>query len=332
MVLKAAILGIPGARLEPPTTELLHSGRPAGVILFSRNIENPAQLAGLVAALRAVLPADSVILVDQEGGRVARLRPPHWRGHPPAGRIGELHAANPLAGLRAAWITGALIGDDCARAGFDVVCAPVLDRRFPGYHDVVGDRGYSDDPDAVAALGGAMAAGLLAAGVVPVIKHLPGHGRAKVDSHLALPTDEDGDDADLQPFIANARLPWAMTAHLLYPRYDPLHPATLSRNIIAEVIRGRIGFDGVLVSDDLAMQALSGAPELLAKAALEAGCDLAMYCAGDDAANARVLAACGNVTDKAMLRLAAARETVRHARLALNSVALAAERDALISC
>lgn len=328
--LKAAIIGIPGPVLEPPTRELLRRGNPAGVILFGRNVEGPVQLAALMADLRGVLSSGAVLLVDQEGGRVARLKPPHWRAHPAAGQIGMLHAHDPTAALRAAWLTGALIGDDCARAGFDVVCAPVLDRRLQGYHDVVGDRSYGDDPHVVARLGAAMAAGLLAACVVPVIKHLPGHGRARVDSHLALPVADDANDDDLVPFIANAALPWAMTAHLLYPRYDAQRPATFSRVVIERVIRGEIGFDGVLVSDDLAMQALSGLPEIRAMMALEAGCDLAMYCAGDDASNATVLAACGDVTEKAASRMAAGRRAAQQARTKLDTGALVAERDALM--
>ena len=331
MHLKAAILGIPGTSLGWETRDLLRAGTPAGVILFGRNIESPAQLVTLIAALRAELPPEAVLLVDQEGGRVARLKPPHWRKHPSAGRIGDLYAENNESGLRAAWITGALIGTDCAASGFDVACAPVLDRRLPGYHDIVGDRGFSADPNAVAALGAATAAGLLAAGILPVMKHLPGHGRARVDSHLALPVDEDGDDEDLIPFIGNARLPWAMTPDLLYPRHDARHPATLSGTIISDIIRGRIGFDGVLVSDDLAMQALFGPPAARAAAALEAGCDLAMYCAGDDGGNADVLAACRYVTDNTARRLAASREVAQNARETLDAAALAAERDALLT-
>jgi beta-N-acetylhexosaminidase len=331
MHLKAAVIGIPGPVLAPETTDLLRAGRPAGVILFRRNVENPTQLTELIASLRAVLSPDAVLLVDQEGGRVSRLNPPHWRAHPSAGRIGEVYTRNHALGLRASWITGALIGDDCARAGFDVVCAPVLDRRLAGYHDVVGDRGYGCDPVAVAELGAAMAAGLLAAGIQPVIKHLPGHGRARVDSHLAMPLAEDAEPKDMGPFIVNAHLPWAMTAHLLFPRWDAQNPATLSKTIIEQVIRGQIGFSGILVSDDLAMGALSGTPGSRAAAALEAGCDLAMYCAGDDAANASVLTACHEITDAAAHAMAAGRRLAVQSRIALDVNALASERDCLMS-
>ncbi len=330
MPITAAIVGIPGPTLDPETADLLRLGRPAGVILFGRNVQDPAQLLALTSALRAVLPDNAILMVDQEGGRVARLRPPHWRGHPAAGVIGALYANNPQAGLRAAWLTGALIGIDCAEMGLDVVCAPVLDRRLDGRHDVVGDRGYADDPAAVAELGRAMADGLLAAGMQPVMKHMPGHGRARVDSHLSLPVVEDAEPADLVPFARNADLPWGMTAHILFPKLDREFPATLSAGIIASVIRGEIGFDGVLASDDLAMQALSGAPSERAVAALEAGCDVALYCAGDSEGTRAVLAACPDLTDKAIARLGAAQTLARERRIALDAPRLAAERTFLL--
>src|SRR4051794_18928216 len=183
--MKAAIVGISRPAATGTELQLLRDLPPAGVILFARNVADPAQLRGLTATLRAVLPQDAVIAVDQEGGRVARLRPPHWPAHPPAAAIGALA---PLPGRRAAWLTGALIGLDCAEAGIDLVCAPVLDLRLPQASDVIGDRSFGADPDQVAALANAMAEGLLAAGVVPVAKHAPGHGRALVDSHHALPS------------------------------------------------------------------------------------------------------------------------------------------------
>jgi beta-N-acetylhexosaminidase len=323
----SAIVGIPGPILDAPTAARLRDGRPAGVILFGRNVRDPAQLRALILALRAVLPSEAVVMVDQEGGRVARLRPPHWRGHPAAGRIGEIWATNPEAATRCAWLTGALIGADCAAMGFDVACAPVLDRRLEGAADVVGDRGFAADPHVVSVLGRALADGLLAAGIMPVIKHLPGHGRARVDSHHDLPVVSDDAPEDLLPFVANADLPWAMTAHIVYPRWDATNPATLSARVIAEVIRGTIGFGGVLVSDDLAMHALSGPPEASALAALAAGCDLAMYCPGDADATNAVLAACKPVSDATLSRLRAARDVVFSARRELDVTALAAERD-----
>ncbi len=263
---------------------------------------------------------------------MARLRPPHWRAHPPAAVIGDRYARDAAAGTRAAWLTGALIGLDCAEAGIDVVCAPVLDVRRPETHEAIGDRAYATDPHAVAALGGAMAAGLLAAGVQPAGKHAPGQGRAGVDSHLAPPVVETSDlGADLVPFIANADLPWMLTAHVLYPHFDPRLPATLSPRVIAEVIRGRIGFAGVLASDDLAMHALDGTPAERALGALSAGCDVALYCPGDAEGNRAVLTACPALTDAARARLNAARRRAASCAIPLDGKAMADERARLLA-
>jgi beta-N-acetylhexosaminidase len=216
-------------------------------------------------------------------------------------------------------------------AGFDVACAPVLDLRFPDAHDVIGDRAFGEDPQAVARLGRAVAAGLLAAGIQPVGKHAPGHGRACVDSHLSLPVvDAHNLEPDLHPFIRNADLPWMMTAHILYRTLDAERPASLSSRVIAEVIRGRIGFSGVLVSDDLAMQALSGTPAERACAALAAGCDIALYCAGDPEGTAAVLAAVPPLTAEAATRLAGAGDLALRRRLALDPSALLNERNGLL--
>ena len=326
--MKPAIIGIAGPRLLPAEAELLSRHCPAGIILFARNVETPAQLRALIAELRAVLPPGAGILVDQEGGRVARLRPPHWRAHPPAAALGRRFGQNQAAGLRAAWITGALIGADCAACGFDVVCAPVLDLAFPGAHDVIGDRSFGPDPVMVARLGRAMAAGLLAAGVQPVGKHAPGHGRAQVDSHLSLPRIAANDlSDDIRAFALNADLPWAMTAHILYTGIDPSFPATLSAEIIRSVLRGKIGFKGVLVTDDLAMQALTGSPAERAQAALAAGCDIALYCSGEFAPTEALLAACPAMRPESRLRLQSARALAARRRMDLDAASLAAERD-----
>ena len=326
--MKAAIVGIAGPDLQPQEAALFATLPPAGVILFGRNVQDPAQLARLTAALRQALPPGADIMVDQEGGRVARLRPPHWMAHPAAGVVG----ARPDA-PRAAWLTGALIGAECAAARFTVVAAPVLDLRVPGAHEgVVGDRAYAQDPAEVARLGRAMADGLMAAGVMPVGKHCPGHGRAQVDSHLALPRVTDNVlDADILPFARNADLPWMMTAHIVYDALDPVLPATLSARVIETVIRGRIGFKGVLVTDDLAMNALSGAPADRAVAALAAGCDLAVYCSGDYAPTAALLQAVPAVTQAAGQRLHAARMLLASRRQQLDVAALAAERTGLLA-
>ena len=331
--MRAAIVGIAGPVLDPAEVALLRRYRPAGVILFARNVCDPGQLLALTASLRDVLPSHAVLAIDQEGGRVARLRPPHWRAHPSAARLGAVFARDEDDGLRAAWLSGALIGLDCAAAGLDVVCAPVLDLRMPGAHDAIGDRAYSHDPDAVARMGRATADGLLAAGVQPVAKHAPGHGRATVDSHLDLPRVGAAQDLadDLRPFAACAGLPWMMTAHLLYERLDPDWPATLSAVVIRHAIRGRIGFGGVLVSDDLAMNALSGTPGERAARAVAAGCDIAMHCSGALPDAADVLGSVPGLSDAALARLAAARDMADAARRVLDRDAMAAERDGLLA-
>ncbi len=315
--MKAAIVGVAGTSLTSAEAALFERHPPAGVILFARNIDSPEQVGGL----KASLPPDTLLLVDQEGGRVARLRPPHWRAHPPAAA---------LVTERLAWLSGALIGLDCA--AFDVVCAPVLDLRVPGAHDIVGDRSFGSDPARVAKLGRAFADGMMAAGVTPVMKHAPGHGRAAADSHLSLPrVDSAGLADDVRPFAANADLPWAMTAHIVYAPLDAARPATLSPVVIGTIIRDMIGFQGVLVSDDLAMHALDGPPEARALAALSAGCDLAAWCPGEPDGNARLLAACPEISAAALDRLSRARTFVTDRRQPLDGQALAAERDRLLA-
>lgn len=330
--MRAAIIGLSGHALTPDDLRLLRTHAPAGVILFARNIAAPDQARALTHHLRRLLPPAVVIMVDQEGGRVARLRPPHWHAHPPAARLGALFARDRRAGLRAAWLTGALIGLDCADTGFDLVAAPVLDLSFPGAHDVIGDRAFSADPQAVARLGRAVADGLAAGGVMAVGKHAPGHGRAREDSHLDLPVVDANDlDTDCLPFAANTDLPWLMTAHIVYAAFDATAPATLSPAVIQGVIRDRMGFNGMVVSDDLAMRALRGDPPDNARAALAAGCDLALYCPGDSQGNTAVLSACPAVAPATMARLVTARARVRARRLILNPAALAAERDRLLA-
>ena len=298
-----AILGISGPVLTAEEAALFREAQPLGLILFARNIIDPGQLAGLVASLRAVLPADGVLMVDQEGGRVARLRPPHWPAYP---------AARALGSVAAAQASGAAIGAACRAADFDLVAAPVLDVASPQGHDVIGDRAFSDDPVAVGELGAAFAAGLLSSGVLPVGKHAPGHGRALADSHLALPVLDGVAAADLVPFKRNRGLPWLMTAHIKYMDHDMDNPATQSATIIRDVIRapGGIGFEGVLVTDDLAMAALTGSPGARAQAALAAGCDVALHCSGVLEESRDVLQAVPGVTAACLARLAAGRGMV----------------------
>ena len=317
--MKAAIVGIAGPDLTGAEAALFRAHPPAGVILFARNIVDGPRLAALMADLRRVLPADAVYMVDQEGGRVARLRPPHWRAHPPA---------RALKTVRRAWLSGALIGQECLAAGFTVVAAPVLDLSIPSAHDVIGDRAFAEDPADIARLGRAFAAGLLAAGIQPIGKHAPGHGRAKVDSHLSLPVVEANNlDADFLPFMANADLPWLMTAHIVYPALDPSRPATLSPIIIEQVIRRRFGFQGVLVTDDLAMKALDGAPADLAIQALAAGCDVALYCSGDYGPTEALLTRCPPLSASALDRLVRAKARAARAQRVMDAEAMARARD-----
>jgi beta-N-acetylhexosaminidase len=241
---------------------------------------------------------------------VARLCPPHWPTRPPARRLGALAERAPQAGIEAAWLHARLIAADLRSLGISVVCAPVLDLAWPGRTRAIGDRALAADPELVARLGQAMIDGFLAGGVLPVIKHLPGHGRARRDSHLGLPVvraaAEDMARADWLPFRACRAAPFAMTAHVLYPALDPVRPATLSPDIIGTVIRGEIGFAGALLSDDLSMGALSGSLGERTVAARAAGCDLALHCNGDFAEMVEVLEAAGPLEGASAARAAAA--------------------------
>jgi beta-N-acetylhexosaminidase len=297
----AVIFGCAGERLAATEARFFAAANPVGFILFRRNCRAPDQVRGLVESLRDCLGrAEAPVLIDQEGGRVARLGPPAWRRYPAAGVIAAL--PDPLA-QEAARLGARLIADDLERLGISVACLPVLDLPVDGADPVIGDRAYGSDPARVAALGRAVCDGLLEGGVLPVLKHIPGHGRAAIDSHFALPAVAASQAAlsqtDFAPFRALAAMPWAMTAHIIYMTVDRAAPASLSPRIIGEVIRTEIGFDGVLVSDDLSMRALSGSLGERARLALAAGCDLVLHCNGDPdemeevAAGARPLAAAG---------------------------------------
>jgi beta-N-acetylhexosaminidase len=281
----AAILGCGGLALSPAEREFFRAARPAGFILFGRNCGSPDQVRRLVRTLRQCTGrADAPVLIDQEGGRVARLRPPHWRLPPAAAVFGALYARNPMAALTACRLNARLIAAELARLGITVDCAPVLDIPVPGSHDIVGDRALARDPAVVAMLARAWCEGFRAGGVAPVIKHIPGHGRACADSHETLPVVEVSRAdlaSDFAPFAALADQPWAMTAHVLYPALDAEEPATTSPTIIADVIRGELAFRGVLLSDDLSMKALSGTLEERARRCRAAGCDIALHCNGN---------------------------------------------------
>ncbi|MDE1146351.1 MAG: beta-N-acetylhexosaminidase [Azospirillaceae bacterium] len=305
----AVIFGCTGPVLTDAERALFAKAGPLGFILFRRNCQTPEQVATLTAALRdSVGRPDAPILIDQEGGRVARLRPPHWPSLPPAGRVGAV-ADDELA-AEAAWLHGRLLAAMLAPLGIDVDCAPVADVPQSGAHDVIGDRAFALDPSRVARLAGAQAEGLLAGGVLPVVKHIPGHGRAGADSHKELPrvtADLDTLAAvDFPPFQELAGLPLAMVAHVLYTAVDADRPSSVSPVVIAEIIRGRIGFDGLLISDDLEMEALSGTVPERAAATLAAGCDVALHCNGTVAEMAAVAAVVPHLTPESQARWARA--------------------------
>jgi beta-N-acetylhexosaminidase len=312
----AFICGLAGAALTEEERAFLRQARPWGVILFRRNVESRAQLRALADSVREALgDARAPILVDQEGGRVQRLAPPHWRGYPSAAAF-ERMASNVEAAERLAWLGARLIAHDLREVGITIDCLPVLDAPQPGAHGVIGDRAYSDDPESVARIGRAAARGLLDGGVAPVMKHIPGHGRARADSHLELPVVEASraelERVDFAPFIANADLPIAMTAHVVYTALDPAMPGTLSKTVIREAIRGAIGFDGLLVTDDLSMKALQGDFRQRAEAAIAAGCDIVLHCNGDlDEARA-VAEGAPVLTGRALARADAALEALAH--------------------
>ena len=284
----AFITGLAGLELTTVEAALLTAARPAGIILFQRNVADPAQVRRLIAAARAAVAAeDFLVLIDQEGGRVQRLRPPYWRQMPAAASYGAAYAFDPAGTQRAARLAAGLMAMELIALGINTSCAPVLDVPVRGSHDIIGDRAYGTTPEQVIALGRAVAEGLLAGGVLPVMKHMPGHGRANQDSHLALPRVDapraDLEAADFVPFRALAQLPAAMTAHVVFAAIDPVQPASVSPRVTAEVIRGSIGFEGLLMSDDLGMSALSGSMPERALAVIAAGSDLALLCRGDAA-------------------------------------------------
>ncbi|MGI3899753.1 MAG: beta-N-acetylhexosaminidase [Janthinobacterium lividum] len=281
---RAFICGCAGTALDEVERTFMSETQPWGLILFRRNVDNPEQLRALTASFRrAVGRPDAPVLIDQEGGRVQRLTAPHWRRYPAASRFAELLSSDPALALRMARLGGELLGRDLSDCGITIDCAPVLDIPVEGSSNVIGDRAFGRDPETVAVLARAFAEGLMAGGVLPVMKHIPGHGRAEVDSHHDLPVvtaDRDELDRDFAPFEMLVDLPLAMTAHIVYRALDPDHPATTSRKVIDTVIRREIGFDGLLLSDDLSMQALRGTLGERAAAASAAGCDMLLHCNG----------------------------------------------------
>ncbi len=281
----AAILGCLGPVLTDDERAFFRDVRPWGFVLFKRNIESPDQVRTLTAALRETVDDEAApILIDQEGGRVQRLGPPYWRKYPPGRAYGTLTTSDPLLRREITRVGARLLAHDLRALGITVDCMPVLDVPVPGAHDIIGDRAYGETVDEVATLGRAAAEGLIAGRVLPVIKHMPGHGRSMADSHQDLPVVEasraDLDAVDFEPFRILSDMPMAMSAHVVYTAIDPSGPATTSRKVIDEVIRSAIGFDGLLMTDDLSMKALKGDFETRARAALSAGCDVVLHCNG----------------------------------------------------
>lgn len=282
---KAWIAGTTGLKLTPDEIAFFRDERPWGFILFARNVSEPAQIEDLCAHLRDLAGRDdALVLIDQEGGRVQRLRPPLVPDYPSGSALGALYRADEEKGLRAAWLLSRLHAFDLLKLGIDVDCLPVLDVPVEGANDVIGTRAYGKHPEIVTAMGAAAAEGLLAGGMLPVIKHIPGHGRAFADTHHELPTVTTGLDElaehDFAPFRALAHLPMAMSAHVIFSAVDPKKPATTSGKVVEEIIRDYIGFDGLLMSDDVSMNALSGDYFDRTKAIFAAGLDMVLHCHG----------------------------------------------------
>jgi beta-N-acetylhexosaminidase len=309
---KAFISGCAGPALNDAERRFFAQTRPCGLILFARNCQTPEQIKTLVADFRNAVEGDAaLVMIDQEGGRVQRLRPPLWRAMPPARCYGRLYRIDSELGKRAAFAGARLIAQELHELGINVNTAPVLDVPQQGSHDIIGDRAYSSDPEIVIALGRAVADGYLAGGVLPVIKHVPGHGRATADSHLSLPlidvAEDELDRVDFHTFRALRDAPLAMTAHVLLPAFDDRRPATTSPVIMGEVIRNRIGLTGLVMSDDLGMKALRGPFAERARDTIEAGCDVVLHCSGNLAEMIEVGEAVPPLEDAAAERFARAR-------------------------
>jgi beta-N-acetylhexosaminidase len=285
MAARAFITGLAGLEVSADERAFLREAQPWGLIIFRRNVKAPEQVQEFVRSFRESVGWDAPVLVDQEGGRVQRLGPPLWPAYPPGARYGELYDREPASALAAARLAGHLIAADLRPLGIDVDCLPLADVPAAGGDPVIGDRAYGTEPGKVAAIAAAIAQGLQAGGVLPVLKHLPGHGRAAADSHHALPvvdTDRATLEAtDFAAFRPLAGLPLGMTAHVVFSAIDPVAPATTSVTMVRDVIRGFIGFKGLLMSDDVSMNALSGTIAERSRAAFAAGCDVVLHCNGD---------------------------------------------------
>ncbi len=329
---RAFVCGCGGLALGPDERRFLKEAAPLGVVLFNkpdqRNIDTPQQVLALTREIRDVLGPDAMVLVDQEGGRVQRLRPPYWRRYPAAARFDAVADLGERAALIR--LAARLMAHDLAAVGIDVDCMPVLDVPVEGAHDIIGDRAYASDPDKVARLGRAAAEGMIDGGVLPIMKHVPGHGRAEADSHMALPVVTASlaelERHDFAPFRRNRDLPAAMTAHVVYRAVDSERPATISAEVIGRIVRGAIGFDGLLFSDDLSMKALPGSFRDKAEALFAAGVDIALHCSGNIEEALEVAAVAPELSGKTARRVAQARAAMRKPT-AFDPVDAAAELD-----
>lgn len=307
-MVRPVIVDCAADRLSAEEQAMFAELQPFGFILFQRNCHSPDQVRALTAEMRDAVGRDAPVLIDQEGGRVARLKPPHWRMAPSQGRFSNMAKDDLGKAVSAARLNARLIAAELLDVGVTVDCLPLLDMSYEGAHDIIGDRAYGGDPEIIAALGRATCEGLMDGGVTPVIKHIPGHGRAHVDSHMALPHVDASEDelweSDFKPFVALNDMPVAMTAHITYAGIDPHAPATTSSQLIERIIRQRIGFKGVLLSDDITMKALSGSLEERATASLAAGCDIVLHCNGSFAEREIVLKSVPDMPDDVYQRLA----------------------------
>jgi beta-N-acetylhexosaminidase len=331
---RAFITGVSGLEFTAEEREFIRSMRPWGFILFKRNIETPTQVITLVRELRAAIGnPDAPVLIDQEGGRVQRLGPPHWPVYPPGAVFAALYDIDPALGLSAARLSARLIAADLTEVGVTVDCLPLADVPVPGADAVIGNRAYGTEPVKVAAIARAVTEGLEQGGILPVLKHIPGHGRATADTHFRLPQvdtpEAELERTDFAAFQPLADLPIAMTAHVVFSALDPAHPATTSATIIEQVIRGVIGFQGLLMSDDVSMNALAGSIAERTRSIFAAGCDMVLHCNGKLDEMREVAA---ETPELAGLALERARRALasRKAPQAFDRVAARAELDALI--
>lgn len=329
--------GLKGLRLSAEERDFFQSVQPAGYILFARNIETPEQIRALTSELKELSGVSHPpILIDQEGGRVARLRPPHWTAHPPSEIYGQICARDEDKAKQAVFLTGKIIAAELLDLGINVDCLPVLDIPVSDADPIIGDRAYAMNAKDVSVIGRWAAQSLLDHGVIPVIKHIPGHGRALVDSHLSLPIVDASLEAlrqsDFAPFKALNDMPMAMTAHVVYSAIDHEHCATLSRTVIQNAIRDEIGFDGLLMSDDLSMKALQGAFEDRALNALNAGCDIILHCNGDMLEMQAIASALPLINDDRSLRLQKAMQSATSSKSINQSdiAAWVAEREDIL--